>query len=219
MYSFRRERVAASVRADLAQRYPSLAVQCTARGTRVVGELPVADELGELARFQIEITCDRLFPSSRPTIRETGGRIPIEIERHVFADGSFCLFHPAYYWLHGFQRKPLSALLDGPVRSFLLYQLCIEHGQPWPHGELMHGLDGELQFFDELFETERRLTERCLRAMSRGLTSHSLCPCGTRRSVLNCHRVCLQLVAEPRVRTLVSSLAARLGQRDAHPSG
>jgi hypothetical protein len=123
------------------------------------------------------------------------------------------LFHPAYYWLNGFHQKPLSALLEGPVRNYFVYQLCVETGQPWTHGELDHGTQGELEFFDSLLGTERNVTERCLRAMSRGLTVHSPCPCGSGRPARTCHRVCLQLCAEKPQRSLVASLAARLTPR------
>lgn len=190
----RRELIARRLRDELQLTYPSLTVNYGAGGLHVVGPFPVVDDGVELARFQLKIECDKTFPRWPPLFRETDGRIPIDINRHVVPHNrTFCLFSPAYYWLHRFHRRPLSDLLDGPVRSYLLYQLCVEAKRPWPHGELRHDVEGEFAFFDELFRTTRTVTRQMLLALCRGLKEQSRCPCGSRRAVRRCHRVCLEL--------------------------
>ncbi len=192
----RRERIAQDLRADLRRRYPTLSVEWTPLATRVTGPFPVLDDDGvELGCFQLEITCGRRYPHWPPEIRETEGRLPVTNNRHLPPSrrGAFCLFSPAHYWVHGFDRRPLSDLLDGPVRSFLLYQLCVENEVRWQHGERAHSVEGELSFFDELFDTDRQGTDRFLRALRLGIRDRACCPCGSGREVRACHPVCLRL--------------------------
>lgn len=198
------------LRADLRERYPLLVVTRTPIGTRVSGPVPVVDDGQELARFQLEIECGRQFPRAPPFFREVGALIPNELDRHMVpSKKSFCLYIPAYYWLYGYDRRPLSDLLDGPVRSYLVYQLCVEADRPWPYGELEHDEEGELRFFDDLFDTDRRGTKAFLRALRAGLRPGSRCPCSSGREVRACHSVCLELLSCG-ARSYVLGLARRV---------
>jgi hypothetical protein len=211
-----------------------LSVRSTLHGALITGEFLVMDRAEEIARFVLEITCDRLYPRSIPTVRETAGRVPVDLDRHVLRDGTFCLFHTEYYWQEGLYAKPLQAFLEGPLREFLLYQLCVEHGIGWKHGELAHGDVGALQFFEDELQTPRHVTIRMVMAMARGVTKHSACPCGSGRAIRYCHRECLGILGARGARARMRQLAARInavtsrvrrchrpceiGGRDIHPS-
>jgi hypothetical protein len=80
------------------------------------------------------------YAASLPLVWETGGRIPRDADRHVF----------------GFKLKgdfSLPAVLDIPVRNFLIGNGLVERGEPWPHGHRSHGVEGVLECYGDLLGT------------------------------------------------------------------
>src|SRR5262249_26612586 len=80
---------------QLRARYPTLhafivAGECRTRGTFAAVE---AD------RYALDIALPLTSPHAMPSVWETGGRIPREIDRHVFVDGSLCLGAPLALWI------------------------------------------------------------------------------------------------------------------------
>lgn len=133
---------------DLQQRYPDLRLIVTNGRPLFRGSFPVAHEGEEIDRFLIEIS----FPdgiTKLPAVREIGGRIPRDSDRHVNpGSGDICTDVPELILLHG--QPSLVEYLDGPVRNFFLSQIIVASGKPWPFGEWEHGKKGLLQAYGEL---------------------------------------------------------------------
>jgi hypothetical protein len=205
----RRARAIESVRSLLRERYPTLRVVGDALPATVVGSFPVEYEGETLGRFLVEIELPSDYPRVRPIVREVGGEIPHDLEHHN-PKGVACLFHPAAYWLDGYDKRPLSDFLQGPVLNFFMFQCCKRLGVPWPHGEQAHGTAGALEFFCERLRVDERTALRCVKALAqKALTRHSRCPCGSMRSVRKCHRAILRF-AERVPRSVFQVLTAQV---------
>ena len=189
----RRARVLENVRCALRDRYPTLRLVGDALPAAIVGSFQVEHEGRTLARFLVEIDLPADFPSSRPVVREVGGEVPHDLDHHN-PKGVACLFHPAAYWIDGYDRRPFNEFLDGPVRNFFLFQCCKREAIPWPHGEQAHGVVGSIEFFSELLHVDGRTALHCIASLALDpLQPHSLCPCGSKRAVRKCHPLLLKV--------------------------
>jgi len=197
----------------LEHRYTTLRITGDQLPTSVVGSFPV--EVGDevLGRFLVEIDLPADYPNALPTVREVGGAIPHHLDRHN-PNGRACLFHAAAYWLDGYHQKPFSVFLEGPVRSFFLFQCCYEAGVRWPHGEQAHGTDGAVDFFAERIGVDVDVAVRCIQRLQQPwpLSKHELCPCKSGRSVRRCHPRLLN-VANRLPRSALPTLAAGIEAR------
>jgi hypothetical protein len=106
----------------------------------VRGSFPVMFEGQVLDRYSVELQLARNHPAGLPVVRETGGRIPRHIDRHILAaDGTACVLLPDERWRLWPVGRPLLKYLTGPLHSFFLAQTMVEEGQPWPFGQWAHG--------------------------------------------------------------------------------
>lgn len=70
---------------------PDLTVFDAEGGFSIRGFYRITDEYGILDEFSLEIFVPDSFPIVWPTVKEVGGRIPLEERRHVnLQDGTLC---------------------------------------------------------------------------------------------------------------------------------
>ena len=178
------------IKEDLQRSYSDLQVVEETDILYVRGSFPVSHNGQVLDRFQIQIKFPLNYPKSLPTVRETAGRIPRILDRHVIpSNGNACLFVEEE-WLLEVGREPrFLTFLDGPVRNFFLGQSLVETGQPWPFGERSHGRKGVVETYGEWFGTQdESMVIRYLECLSReGLKGHWDCPCGSGKRIRQCH--------------------------------
>jgi len=185
-----RPKLLGRIRDGLRVRFPDLQVVQEVGLVYVRGSFPIVHDDIALDRYQIEIEFPPDYPKSLPKVRETAGRIPRVLDRHVIpSTGDACLFVEED-WLVTVGREPdFFELLDGPVRNFFIGQSLVEAGKPWPFGARSHGKKGVMEVYAEWFGTEDEPTiRRYLDCLSReGLKGHWDCPCGSGRRVRACH--------------------------------
>jgi len=173
-------------------RYPGLALVLSDQATFVVqgtvrfcvachGE----DTLGEYD-IRLEIPDD--YPDRPPMVWETGGIIPETF--HRFSDtGHLCLSAPVEVRRAFAQHRTLRAFLDQQVVPHLLsYSYFRKHGET-PFGELAHGPNGLLDYYNRFFGTLDDLVSlRILEVLARGQCPDlAHCPCGSQRPLRECH--------------------------------
>lgn len=194
-----RSRLLERIGADLRVRYPDLQVVQEAGVVYARGSLPIIYQGIALDRYQIEIVFPPDYPKSLPRVRETGGRVPLVLDRHVIpSTGTACLFVEED-WLAEAGREPdFFEFLDGPVRNFFIGQSLVEAGHPWPFGARSHGKKGVMEVYAEWFGTDDEpAIRRYLDCMSRdGLKGHWDCPCGSGRRIRACHSEPLRRIRE-----------------------
>lgn len=142
-----------------------------------------------IERFRLEIRVPDTYPRDYPEVRETGGRIPRDRDRHIDSDGKACLFLPEEASIHFPAGSTLRTFLEGPVNSFLVGQLHFEEFGTWPFGQWDHGTGGILQFYAEKtsIDDPSVLVKFVECVASAEVKGHWDCPCGSGKRLRNCH--------------------------------
>jgi hypothetical protein len=84
----------------------------------------------------------------------------------------------------------LTTVVDIPVRNFLIGNSLVEKGEPWPHGDRSHGVQGVLEFYGDLLGTAEptAIARFLLAIVNRKVRGHWSCPCGSGRIIRKCHK-------------------------------
>lgn len=166
----------------------------------VAGELILADKMGiELDKYLIEIHPVSEYPQEFPRVFEVGGRIPRNIDWHVFeSDGHCCLMAQPDQILVCKEGITLATFIENQVKPYFFNQLHREmHG--YFLKERSHGLQGELEFFFDLFRTKDlgliyRLMAFVAKRKEPGRTEQ--CFCGSKQKYRRCHRDSYRVVSK-----------------------
>lgn len=175
----------------LRSKYPTLHAFVEDGVCVVRGSYSVMDGDQVIDRYDLQIVLPSDYPASLPLVWETGGRIPREADRHVFPDpGCLCLGVPLALWIQLKGDFSLPTILDIPVRNYLIGNSLVERGEPWPHGDHSHGVDGILEFYRDLLGTSdpMKLAKFLLDVVKGKVRGHWACPCGSGNIIRNCHK-------------------------------
>ena len=155
----------------------------------VRGSFAVIFERQVLDRYLIELQLARNHPTGLPAVRETGGRIPRHIDRHInTVDGTACVLIPDERWRLWPVGAPLLKFLTGPLHRFFLAQTMIEEGEPWPFGQWAHGAKGVFQYRELLMTSDLRVITTYLDYLaSKKVKGHWDCPCKSGKKLRHCH--------------------------------
>lgn len=192
----------------LRRRYPGLSLVAE---DVIEGVYDVSHDGVWLTSYLLRIEISESYPIVAPRIFEIGGRIPRTLDHHVNSDGSLCLGVPEELWVALGGEWELGAVLDGPVRSFLIGVTSKLQGGAWPYGERAHGAEGLCQFYASFIGTAdpERVIE-LLKMLARDkLKGHWDCPCGSGLRLRNCHGAA---VAELHRKKLPPEMLARSGR-------
>lgn len=181
------------------------------------GTFPVRDDAGgTLDEYSVSIELPPRYPDSLPIVRETAGRIPQTLNRHVLiTTGTCCVLLPDARWEEHPIGAPFSEYLAGPLRNFFIGQSIVELGGDWPFGERAHGNDARLDYYRELFGTAsdtvvRRFLEAVAWPHQKGRVN---CPCGSGRRLRKCCSAKVYDLRTKLPRTTARNAFAALGFR------
>lgn len=159
---------------------------------KLVGKYHVFGAAGDfLGAFDVDICFPSGFPENEPILKETGGRLPRIPDRHVGKDGIACVMVPGEWVLRrGPEAADALAYFEGPLRDFFLSQLSFEETGQWPFGQRSHSTDGVAEFLREYFEIppQGNVLQIVRSLLNRDAPRRSLCPCGSRKPAIKCHR-------------------------------
>ena len=181
----------AAVRLEVEDAYPDL--RFIVNGQRVVlrGYYPLFEGSQVYDRYLIEVEPDRENAKGLSTVREIGGRIPWEADRHVYAGGAACVALPDAFWYEHPKGMTLLEFLGGPMRGYFAAQSLVELGadDPWGQGEWDHNAPGIIAFYKERLDVESPVAVwRFLGYLSRAeIKGHWPCPCGSGQRLRQCH--------------------------------
>jgi hypothetical protein len=177
-------------RAEVEVHFPELHFVVENNVVYVRGSFTVMFEEQVLDRYSVELQLARNHPAGLPVVRETSGRIPRHVDRHILtADGTACVLLPDERWRLWPVGSPLLNYLAGPLHSFFLAQTMVEEGQPWPFGQWAHGVKGVFQFYREILKTSdlRAITTYLDYLAAKKIKGHWPCPCRSGRKLRDCH--------------------------------
>lgn len=180
----------ARVKREVLSRHPRLRFEETNGAVILCGVFEVREGDVVVDEYQVDVELPSDTERGIPVVRETGNRIPRDIDRHVItAEGTLCVVLPEAYWNDNPRGLSLAEFLDGPLREHLAGQSLVDMEQPWPAGEWGHGIKGVLEFYFQVLKTKEPkafvgLLELLARREAKG---HWDCPCGSGKRLRNCH--------------------------------
>ncbi|OIQ22184.1 MAG: hypothetical protein BM557_02070 [Flavobacterium sp. MedPE-SWcel] len=133
------------------------------------------------------------YPRLFPIVYETGGRIPVKMDRHVYPEsGSLCFTTRARCQI--LLKTIIKSLLDF-INEILIRYLennsIYEIDKKYPTEEYPHGKRGRIEGYkdilelDDVISTARAMLMACL---ERPLVIHQNCYCGSKRRLRKCCR-------------------------------
>lgn len=157
----------------------------------VIGSIELADERGGIIdRYQVKIVPTKDYPSKFPYVYELNGRIPINIDWHMFPDGHCCIKAQTEEILICNQGLTLAGFIETEVIPYFFNQ---KHRELYGYflQERPHGQKGNLEFLYQVFRTTDKLViRRCLLFISKRQEPNrvSICYCGSGEKYRKCHR-------------------------------
>ena len=179
--------------AALQDRYPDLALVRHRSGRLVVeGTLGFAmthERRTVEDEFDVELRIPPDYPASPPNVYEVAGRL--DGFDHLFTDGRLCLGAPVEVRMRFAERPSLLCFTEDLVVPFLFaFSYKASYGR-MPFGELAHGVEGQLDYYNRFFGTPTEQTVSLLRCLVRDEHDSGVafgkCPCGSGRKLKRCH--------------------------------
>lgn len=160
------------------------------------GTLSLTDNQGMLIyAYQIRIVCSTDYPLSFPVVYEMGGRIPINMDWHVYSDGHACICSKPEEIIICHNGITLKSFIEQQVKPYFFNQKYREM-----HGfflkERSHGSKGIIEFFQEVFKTnDLLLIARILYYIKSNVEPNRVhnCFCGSGVKYRRCHREVFRL--------------------------
>lgn len=179
-----------SLQDEIESRYAGLTIVTDGKVTSAVGTLPIYGDSGEILDvYQIELSVARDNRKHLPVLKEVGGRIPRNLDRHVTSDGAACLFARDSSWKYWNEETRLQEFIDGPVTSFLLGQTFYESFGYFPFGERSHYGQGLLEYYFEELSTENIevVHKFLIQLLSKRIHPYEPCYCLSMKPLKFCH--------------------------------
>lgn len=149
------------------------------------------DESGVEDIFQIEIKAVADFPNRFPEVYETGGRIPRNVDWHIFEQtGNCCLASPPEEIIICNSGLTLLSFIDNQVKNYF-YSQIFRNQNGYFLKERSHGSKGWIEFFEETFMTNNIFNiEFGLNQIIEGkkIDRVSMCFCGSGKKYRKCHK-------------------------------
>jgi hypothetical protein len=171
--------------------YPRLAFSCdrTTRRLELAGAIRLfEEETGQPTDLQIRLVFPPDYPLHEPKVYQEGSRFPRDKDRHINADGSFCLWlEPLSRWDKA-DANALLVLLER-VSVFCEDQLAYEVLGRFPYGEWAHFDAGYAEFlFEALGRNYNIMAALAARPDQCALPDRNdSCLCGSGRKFKKCH--------------------------------
>lgn len=178
-----------SVRAAIEELQPGLKIVQTEPQIVISGVYLLTGPEGPFDQFHARILVGYGYPNTEPALYETGGRIPVAIDRHVNTDGTCCVT-VWEEWLANADSTSFRSFLQGPIHEFFLSQWWFERTKKWRFGERAHGKEGLLAAYAEALSVgaQPKILFAYLRILLKAWPKgHYMCPCGSAAEIRDCH--------------------------------
>ncbi len=169
----------------LSKYYPSLKFFIENNTVAIKGLLDIEN----IDSYEIEIIIPDNYPASLPIVKEVGGDIPREVDRHMYDNGVCCLAinneiiekYKNQYFLKNF--------IDDFVKPFFANQLYFEQTGEWLNGEYSHGAEGKLEYIsDKTGIGDKELLLKFIKlALQKIPNLNKKCPCQKNKPLKRCH--------------------------------
>ncbi len=176
-------------RAKLAEEFPGLILSTDETGGQVTGVMEVIDGIG----YTVNLEFSTNYPDDVPVLHCQREEIAWEEDRHVCSGGKACLCVESEYGKHWPPGSSLADFLRVLVHPYFVGQAYYEAHGSWPlDGERSHGVSGIVDAYREMlgFRADCRTIMAFVTLIAK--PNHPKgsieCPCGSGRSLRQCHR-------------------------------
>jgi hypothetical protein len=178
----------------------------------IFGSLVLTNEDGGVEDiYQIEIKAVADYPSCFPEVFETGGRIPRNVDWHIFeATGNCCIASPPEEILICNSGLTLLSFMDFQVKNYF-YSQIFRNQNGYFLKERSHGSKGWIEFFEETFMTNNIFNiEFGLHQIIEGkkIDRVSICFCGSGKKYRKCHKKSYDILSKLSLETIAYFLCA-----------
>jgi hypothetical protein len=137
--------------------------------------------------FWLRIKFPQNYPELYPTVFEPHHKIPSDF--HTNPDYSLCLGTEIEISQIFFQHHTIEAFLNKLVIPYLISFVYYRDYGELPFGQRSHGLEGKLEYYNELLNTKNIpiIIKFLLMVEKKKLRGHILCPCQSGKKLRNCH--------------------------------
>ncbi|MCD0475252.1 hypothetical protein LPB87_12685 [Flavobacterium sp. EDS] len=177
---------------DVIEKYKDLSLKIEEGIPCVFGSINLLDDDGSIEdTYQIEIKAVIDYPSCFPLLFETGGRIPKNVDWHIFEKtGNCCISSPPEEFIICNSGLNLLQFVENQVVNYL-YSQIFRNQNGYFLKERSHGNKGWIEFFEETFMTKNIFNiEFGLMQMLEGnkIDRVSKCFCGSGKKYRKCHK-------------------------------
>ena len=161
--------------------------------------------------YVIRIECSPDYPNNFPFVYETQGRLPHNIDWHLYNDGHFCICTPIEEYIHCAQGITLTSFIQNQIVPYLHNQSFREREGYFLH-ERSHDLQGILESLYDLLQTRdtNKIYSLLMYIYKNDTPSRtSKCFCGSHKKYRHCHREAYQLIksmGQDRLYSIILSL-------------
>ena len=161
--------------------------------------------------YAIRIECPPEYPNNFPLVYETLGRLPHNIDWHLYNDGHFCICTPIEEYIHCAQGITLISFIQNQVVPYLHNQSFRER-EGYFLQERSHGLQGTLEsLYDLLDTTDVNKIYSLLVYIYKNDTPirTSKCFCGSGKKYRHCHKkeyLLIKSMGQDRLGSIILSL-------------
>lgn len=158
----------------------------------ICGELDLVDDNGVFcSSYTIEIHPHPSYPYQFPHVFEKGGRIPVNIDWHVFPDGHCCIKAVPEEMMICRKGIRLADFIEQQVKPYFFNQLFREiHG--YFYKERPHGLQADIDYYGEILGSKDPLfilnTLKFILSRKEPKRTDK-CFCGSGNKYRYCHRL------------------------------
>lgn len=142
-------------------------------------------------KYQVKIQAVDNYPHNFPLVFETGGRIPKNIDWHIFEQtGNCCIASPPEELIICNSGLNLLSFIDNQVENYF-YSQIFRNQNGYFLKQRSHGSKGWIEFFEETFMTNNIFNiEFGLTQIIRGkkINRVSMCFCGSGKKYRKCHK-------------------------------
>jgi hypothetical protein len=171
--------------------FPKLQAKEISGKTIICGDIDLISDEGEkLDSYSIEIHPTEDYPGSYPLLFEVSGKIPRNIDWHVYSDGHWCLGVPIEEKIDCSYGINLIDFVKKQVLGFL-YSQTFRRRNGYFYRERSHGIIGSFEFYIEylslhnVYEVYQALS---IATNYAEMKSNAKCFCGSKRKFRKCHR-------------------------------
>jgi len=166
----------------------------------IFGSLVLINEYGGIEdSYQIEIKAVADFPNRFPEVYETGGRIPRNVDWHIFEQtGNCCIASPPEEIIICNNGITLLSFIDNQVKNYF-YSQIFRNQNGYYLKERSHGSKGWIEFFEETFMTNNIFNiEFGLNQIIEGkkIDRVSMCFCGSGKKYRKCHKKSYEILSK-----------------------